>query len=102
MRRWWRCCGGARQVDAVEIDPVLVGLSRDRGPSAVYIDPPVRVHVDGARAFLGRSAAVTAVLTVVEPAGAIALVSVPMRPHKCADLRGPPDTSVDHPGAQSS
>jgi len=47
---------GAEQVDAVEIDPVLVGLSRKFNPSGVYDSPRVRVHVDDARAFLRKAA----------------------------------------------
>jgi len=46
---------GAEQVDAVEIDPVLVELSRRFNPSGIYDNPRVRVHVDDARAFLQRS-----------------------------------------------
>jgi hypothetical protein len=46
---------GAAQVDAVEIDPVLVEISRRFNPSAVYDDPRVRVHVDDARAFVRRA-----------------------------------------------
>jgi hypothetical protein len=46
---------GADQVDAVEIDPVLVELSRRFNASGVYRDPRVRVHVEDARAFLRRA-----------------------------------------------
>ncbi len=42
-------------MDAVEIDPVLVKLSRRFNASGIYDDPRVRVHVDDARAFLQRS-----------------------------------------------
>jgi len=46
---------GAREVDAVDVDPVLVALSRRINPSGVYDDPRVDVHVDDARAFLRRA-----------------------------------------------
>jgi SAM-dependent methyltransferase len=46
---------GAEQVDAVEIDPVLVTLSGRFNASGIYDDPRVRVHVDDARAFLRQS-----------------------------------------------
>jgi hypothetical protein len=43
---------GSEHVDAVEIDPVLVDLSRCLSSSAVYDDARVTVHVNDARAFL--------------------------------------------------
>lgn len=46
---------GAEQVDAVEIDPMLVKLSNRFNASAIYENPKVHVHVDDARAFLRRS-----------------------------------------------
>ncbi len=46
---------GAEQVDAVEIDPVLVKLSNRFNASRIYEDPRVHVHVEDARAFLRRS-----------------------------------------------
>ena len=46
---------GARRVDAVEIDPALVGISRRFNPSGIYDDPRVSVHVDDARAFIQRA-----------------------------------------------
>jgi hypothetical protein len=46
---------GAEQVDAVEIDPMLVKLSDRFNASAIYENPRVHVHVDDARAFLRRS-----------------------------------------------
>jgi SAM-dependent methyltransferase len=46
---------GAEQVDAVEIDPVLVKLSDRFNASGIYENPKVHVHVDDARAFLRRS-----------------------------------------------
>jgi SAM-dependent methyltransferase len=46
---------GAEEVDAVEIDPVLVAISRRFNASGIYENPKVHVHVDDARAFLRRS-----------------------------------------------
>ena len=46
---------GAARIDAVEIDPKLAQLGRDRNPDHVYSDPRVRVHVDDGRAFLERT-----------------------------------------------
>ncbi|MFI5349071.1 MAG: spermidine synthase [Elusimicrobiota bacterium] len=46
---------GARHVDAVEIDPVLVGLSHRFNPSGIYEDPRVDVHVDDARAYVQKA-----------------------------------------------
>lgn len=46
---------GAAHVDAVEIDPLLVRLSRRFNASGVFDDPRVRVHVDDARAFLHKA-----------------------------------------------
>jgi hypothetical protein len=46
---------GAEQVDAVEIDPMLVKLSDRFNASGIYENPKVHVHVDDARAFLRRS-----------------------------------------------
>jgi hypothetical protein len=46
---------GARSVDAVEIDPALVALSRRLNASGVYDDPRVHVHIGDARAFLERA-----------------------------------------------
>jgi len=48
---------GADVVDAVEIDPMLVNLSRKFNASGIYDDPRVQVHVDDARAFLRRATA---------------------------------------------
>ncbi len=47
---------GAKQVDAVEIDPALVEIGRDRHPDRPYSDPRVSVHVDDGRAFMERTA----------------------------------------------
>ena len=46
---------GAEQVDAVEIDPMLVALSGRFNASGIYEDPRVHVYVDDARAFLRRA-----------------------------------------------
>ncbi len=46
---------GVQHVDAVEIDPVLVGISKRFNPAAPYDDPRVTIHVDDARAFLRRA-----------------------------------------------
>jgi hypothetical protein len=46
---------GARRVDAVEIDPVLQKLGRDRHPDRPYQDPRVSTHIDDGRAFLERT-----------------------------------------------
>lgn len=43
---------GARRVDAVEIDPVLLELGWDLHPERPYQDPRVRGHVEDGRAFL--------------------------------------------------
>ena len=47
---------GAEHVDAVEIDPMLVTLSKKFSPSGIYSDLRVSVHVDDARSFLRRAA----------------------------------------------
>lgn len=46
---------GAAHVDALEIDPVLIQISRRYNASGVYDDPRVAVHVDDARAFFRRT-----------------------------------------------
>ena len=46
---------GAKRVDAVEIDPVLQQLGKDRHPERPYADPRVVAHVDDGRAFLERT-----------------------------------------------
>jgi hypothetical protein len=46
---------GAKRVDAVEIDPALVQIGRDRHPDRPYSDPRVTVHVDDGRAFMERA-----------------------------------------------
>lgn len=46
---------GARRVDAVEIDPVLMQIGRDRHPDRPYSDPRVTTHVNDGRAFMERT-----------------------------------------------
>ncbi|WP_232661797.1 methyltransferase domain-containing protein [Pseudonocardia sp. TRM90224] len=46
---------GAQHVDAVEIDPELLAIGRERHPDRPYADPRVDVHVDDGRAFLSRT-----------------------------------------------
>jgi predicted membrane-bound spermidine synthase len=42
---------GAERVDAVEIDPAIVGLARRYSAGGAYEDPRTSIHVDDARAF---------------------------------------------------
>jgi hypothetical protein len=46
---------GATAVDAVEIDPRLLEIGRERHPDDPYADPRVETHVDDGRAFLERT-----------------------------------------------
>jgi hypothetical protein len=46
---------GAEHVDAVEIDPGLLQIGRERHPDRPYADPRVTTHVDDGRAFLSRT-----------------------------------------------
>jgi len=46
---------GAAHVDAVEIDPRLYELGRDRHPARPYDDPRVQIHINDGRAFLERT-----------------------------------------------
>ncbi|WP_459715437.1 spermine/spermidine synthase domain-containing protein [Actinophytocola sp. KF-1] len=46
---------GAEHVDAVEIDPGLLRIGRERHPDRPYADPRVTTHVDDGRAFLSRT-----------------------------------------------
>jgi hypothetical protein len=46
---------GAKHIDAVEIDPVILDLGRAVHPERPYDDPRVHTHVDDARAFLRRA-----------------------------------------------
>ena len=43
---------GAEHIDAVEIDPLLYRLGRDRHPDHPYQDPRVSVHIEDGRSFL--------------------------------------------------
>ncbi len=45
---------GATEIDALEIDPVIVQLGKKLHPEKPYDNPKVTVHVDDARAFLSR------------------------------------------------
>ncbi len=47
---------GAGEVDAVEIDPVIVGISRRFNADDPYGDPRVHVHVDDARSYFSKAA----------------------------------------------
>ena len=47
---------GAQHVDAVEIDPELAAIGRQRHPNHPYDDPRVSLHIGDARAFLERVA----------------------------------------------
>jgi hypothetical protein len=46
---------GARHVDAVEIDPVIIDISRRYNAGAPYADPRVSVHIDDARSYLAKA-----------------------------------------------
>jgi hypothetical protein len=46
---------GAVRIDAVEIDPVLQQLGREKHPQRPYSDPRVTAHIDDGRAFLERT-----------------------------------------------
>ena len=46
---------GAKRIDAVEIDPALLQLGRDRNPDHAYQDSQVTTYIDDGRAFLERS-----------------------------------------------
>jgi spermidine synthase len=43
---------GARRVDAIEIDPVIIRVGKERHPDKPYADPRVRVINNDARSFL--------------------------------------------------
>jgi hypothetical protein len=43
---------GAHHVDAVEVDPVIAQLGRDKSPNNAYASPRVSLFVDDGRAFL--------------------------------------------------
>jgi len=46
---------GSSRVDAVEIDPAILGLGKREHPEHPYDSPRVSIHVDDARAFLQRT-----------------------------------------------
>ncbi|MFH1876197.1 MAG: hypothetical protein ABH865_04860 [Candidatus Omnitrophota bacterium] len=46
---------GARKVDAVDIDPALIKLSRKYSSGKVYFDPRVKIYNDDARVFIKRT-----------------------------------------------
>jgi len=46
---------GVQHVDAVEIDPRIIDLSRKFSAGAPYHDPRVEVHIDDARSFLAKA-----------------------------------------------
>ena len=46
---------GAEHVDAVEIDPRIRDIGRERHPDHPYQDPRVTSHIDDGRAFLSRT-----------------------------------------------
>ena len=46
---------GAKQVDAVEIDPAIIDISRRFNAGAPYADPRVTVHIDDARSFIAKA-----------------------------------------------
>ena len=46
---------GARHVDAVEIDPAIVGISRRFNSGGPYLDPRVSVYVDDARSYVAKA-----------------------------------------------
>jgi hypothetical protein len=46
---------GVKHVDAVEIDPAIISISRSFNAGAPYADPRVSVHIDDARSFLAKA-----------------------------------------------
>jgi hypothetical protein len=46
---------GAQHVDAVEIDPVIIAISRRFNAGAPYANPRVSVHLDDARSYLAKA-----------------------------------------------
>ena len=74
---------GAKHVDAVEIDPGILELGRQRHPDRPYDDPRVTAHIDDGRAFLERTDArfdliifaLPDSLSIVNGSGAIRLES---------------------------
>jgi len=49
---------GAQYVDAVEIDPVLIEISKKINASGVYFDPRVHIAINDARAFFSKAQSV--------------------------------------------
>jgi hypothetical protein len=45
----------ARHVDAVEIDPAIIGVSRKFNAAAPYDDPRVSIHIDDARSYIAKA-----------------------------------------------
>jgi SAM-dependent methyltransferase len=71
---------GAEHVDAVEIDPVLLGLGKTMNPAQPYADPRVQTYVNDGRAYL-RNTTKQYDLVVFAVTDSLALVS------NTADLR---------------
>ena len=46
---------GARHIDAVEIDPIILGIGRSAHPNRPYSDPRVTVHIDDGRSFIRKT-----------------------------------------------
>jgi spermidine synthase len=46
---------GAKHIDAVEIDPAILGIGRADHPNHPYADPRVTVHIDDGRSFLRKT-----------------------------------------------
>ncbi len=46
---------GAKSVDAVEIDPRIAQIGRERHPNQPYQNPRVKMHIDDGRAFMQRT-----------------------------------------------
>lgn len=49
--------GGARHIDAVEIDPLILQLGEELHPEKVYQSPLVSTHIDDARSYIKRTSA---------------------------------------------
>jgi Spermine/spermidine synthase domain len=46
---------GTKHVDAVEIDPAIIDISRHFNAGAPYSDPRVSIHIDDARSFMAKA-----------------------------------------------
>jgi hypothetical protein len=46
---------GVKHVDAVEIDPAIIAVSRKFNSGAPYADPRVSIHIDDARSYLAKA-----------------------------------------------